>query len=126
TDANGCTETESFTVADPSVVYPPSAVNQGFCSDNNPLLSDVVITGTNIQWYDAATGGNLLPMTTALANGATYYASQTVNGCESVSRTAGQITLYQSVPFTNSQKSVCYNSTIHDVTTDCFNHMLLK
>src|SRR5690554_2546823 len=126
TDANGCTATKSFTVIDPAVVYPPSAVNQGLCSDNNPLLSDVVITGTNIQWYDAATGGNLLPMTTALTNGTTYYASQTVNGCESASRTAVQISLFQSVPLTTTNKSVCYNSIIQDVTIDGFNYMQLK
>src|SRR5690554_6201910 len=126
TDANGCTEQKTFTVVDPAVVYPPSAVNQGFCSDTTPLLSDVVITGTNIQWYDAATGGNLLPFTTALTNGATYYASQTVDGCESSSRTSVQISLYQSVPLTTTNKSVCYNSIIQDVTIDGFNYMQLK
>src|SRR5690606_37845270 len=126
TDANGCTETKSFTVAGPAFVYPPSAVNQGFCSDNNPQLADMVITGTNIQWYDAATGGNLLPATTTLTNGATYYASQSVNGCESASRTAVQVSLYQSIPLTTTNKSVCYNSVIQDVTIDGFNYMQLK
>lgn len=37
-------------------------------------------------WYDNATNGNVLPTTTVLANGVTYYASQTLNSCESVSR----------------------------------------
>ncbi|MGC4039928.1 MAG: T9SS type A sorting domain-containing protein [Flavobacterium sp.] len=46
-------------------------------------LADVVVTGTNIQWYDAPQDGNLLPITTVLQNGATYYATQSVNNCES-------------------------------------------
>lgn len=37
-------------------------------------LNDLVVTGTNIVWYDAATDGNLLPGTTLLQNGLTYYA----------------------------------------------------
>lgn len=46
-------------------------------------LSDISITGQNIKWYDALTGGNILPLTTRLENGTTYYASQTISGCES-------------------------------------------
>jgi hypothetical protein len=44
-------------------------------------------TGTDIKWYDAATNGNLLSSSTALVSGNVYYASQTLNSCES-SRTA--------------------------------------
>lgn len=46
-------------------------------------LANVAVTGTNIQWYDAASNGNLLPSSTVLVNGMTYYATQTLNGCES-------------------------------------------
>ncbi|HLP63848.1 Calx-beta domain-containing protein [Flavobacterium sp.] len=46
-------------------------------------LANVAVTGTNIQWYDAASNGNLLPSSTVLVNGTTYYATQTLNGCES-------------------------------------------
>ena len=52
-------------------------------------LADVVVTGTNIQWYDGATrnlNSNLLPLSTVLVDGATYYASQTSNGFESPNR----------------------------------------
>src|SRR5690554_568459 len=126
TDGSGCSEQKTFTVAEPAFVYPPSAVNQGFCSDDNPQLADMVITGSNIQWYDAAAGGNLLPTTTALTNGTTYYASQTVGVCESTSRTAVQVSLYQSTPLTSTTKDVCYNSVIQDVTIDGFNYTQLK
>ena len=49
-------------------------------------VSELVANGTGIKWYDAASGGNLLSSGTALVNNQHYYASQTVNGCESTSR----------------------------------------
>lgn len=53
---------------------------------NGATVADLVATGTNIQWYDAATGGNALPASTVLLNAIHYYASQTVAGCESAGR----------------------------------------
>jgi hypothetical protein len=47
----------------------------------NAALIKIAITGQSIKWYDALTNGNLLVNTT-LQNGITYYASQTINGCE--------------------------------------------
>src|SRR5690554_653260 len=126
TDGNGCTASKTFTIVDPAFVYPPTVLNQGFCSDSNPQLSDVVVTGSNIQWYDAVTSGNQLPATTALTNGTTYYASQTVNGCESNSRAAVLISLSTSVPLTTTVKDVCYNSIIQDVTIDGFDYTQLR
>jgi hypothetical protein len=49
-------------------------------------LADLTFTGTAIKWYAAATGGAPLAMTTPIINGNSYYASQTVNGCESKTR----------------------------------------
>lgn len=47
----------------------------------NATIADLVVDGTEIKWYDA--NYNLLEPDTQLTNGATYFASQTVNGCES-------------------------------------------
>jgi len=66
----------------------PSALTpQEFC--DTASIADLVATGTTIQWYDAATGGNLLTDTTALVDGQLYYATQTdaITGCESSVRT---------------------------------------
>ncbi|WP_298391469.1 MopE-related protein, partial [Flavobacterium sp.] len=49
-------------------------------------LANLSVTGTGIKWYAAVTGGTALPASTSLVNGSTYYASQTVSGCESVGR----------------------------------------
>ena len=51
-------------------------------------LAGIEVAGENIQWYDAASGGNLLENTTQLIDGAIYYASQTIEGCESSERLA--------------------------------------
>jgi len=57
---------------------------QLFCDNVN--VSDLSATGSNIQWYDAATGGNVLDLSSALSDGQLLYASQTQNGCESITR----------------------------------------
>ena len=61
----------------------PTASNQSFCAVNNPTVSELTTTsGSNIQWYSAATGGSALTTATAVASG-TYYVSQTQGACES-------------------------------------------
>jgi autotransporter-associated beta strand protein len=70
---------------------PSASSPQTFCSAANPTVANLVATGSNLQWYGAATGGTALPGTTALSTG-TYYVSQTVSGCESA-RTAVSVTV---------------------------------
>ena len=89
-------ETNIFfsTIAKPS---PPTIVGLvDFCKQNNATLNEITITGQNIKWYDALTNGSLLPNSTLLVNGTTYYVSQTINGCES-ERIAVTITVYETV-----------------------------
>ncbi|WLD23868.1 T9SS type A sorting domain-containing protein [Flavobacterium dauae] len=126
TDANGCSQTKSFTIVEPAFVHPPVATNQNFCTGQNATLNDIVITGTSIKWYNAAVGGTLLPATTVLTNGTTYYASQTVGTCESSTRTAVQITLGQGTPLSTTQLNVCSNTRIQNMTVDGFNYTQLK
>jgi hypothetical protein len=46
-------------------------------------LANIAVTGQNILWYSTPFGGTPLPLNTPLVSGVTYYASQTINGCES-------------------------------------------
>jgi len=74
------------------VVNIPSApsgdASQTFCGTAN--LSQLSISGLNIRIYTAATGGTEYPQALwnliGLVNGSSYFASQTINGCESLSR----------------------------------------
>lgn len=73
---------------------PDAIANQTF--GDGATLANLEVTGENIQWYnnDGTTPppptepGDPLPLTTLLTDGTTYYATQTINGVESVSRTA--------------------------------------
>lgn len=60
-------------------------------------LADITVEGQNINWYSSPgsltgktnkTAENTLPLTTVLVDGITYYASQTIDGIESIDRLA--------------------------------------
>lgn len=75
-----------FQICDGSTPAPTGNSPQNFCSSQT--LANLVVTGSNIKWYNDSVGGNVLPNTTALLNGVTYYATQVVGACESTSRLA--------------------------------------
>ena len=78
----GCITVKPFDLIIAAPVAPPTGVSvQTFSSGQT--LADLVVNGQNITWYDTPDGGNILPPTTLLVEGTTYYASQSINGCES-------------------------------------------
>jgi gliding motility-associated-like protein len=82
-DGNGNTSTQNQTITITAQPLPTAPSTQTFCIQQNATINEIKITGQNIKWYDALTNGNLLANTTPLQNGITYYASQTIDGCES-------------------------------------------
>ncbi|AWG21788.1 hypothetical protein FFWV33_09660 [Flavobacterium faecale] len=82
-DGNGNKATQNQTVIITPQPLPTATASQTFCLQQNATLSDITITGQSIKWYDSLANGNLLLNTTALQNGIMYYASQTIDGCES-------------------------------------------
>jgi ligand-binding sensor domain-containing protein len=74
---------------------PSGAVNQTFC--DVATVSDLSATGLEIKWYDAPTAGNLLSVTDTLITATQYFATQTVNGCESANRLSVSVTINSSV-----------------------------
>jgi hypothetical protein len=81
-----------FVVFQSDGVPPPS----GFISQTLPggsTLANIIVSGTNVQWYASASNRNEvsmfsipLPLSTLLVDGTTYYASQTIGGIESAER----------------------------------------
>jgi uncharacterized delta-60 repeat protein len=66
-----------------------------------------------LKWYDAPTGGNLLPSSTPLVSGTTYYATQTEANSESATRLAVTVTLAtQSTPTFTQVGPFCTSTTI--------------
>lgn len=80
-DGNGNTFTQTQKVIISSQALPVASSPQTFCEIDVPKISDIQISGQNIKWYDNS--GNVLNITTPLIDGITYYATQTINGCES-------------------------------------------
>ncbi len=76
-----CTFTTSNIILNQIATAPTASANQSFNSGGT--LANLSVSGTNLQWYSNSTGGTPLPLSTVLVDGATYYVSQTVNGCES-------------------------------------------
>ena len=111
---------------------PTGNFSQTFCASQNPTLNTITITGTAIKWYNSSTDLNVLPLSTPLQNGQTYYATQTLNRCESPTRLAVTISLISTLPANNYEELFCddlndgtefvnlssYNSSIISNTTD--------
>ncbi|OYX82193.1 MAG: hypothetical protein B7Y83_15560 [Flavobacteriales bacterium 32-34-25] len=56
---------------------------QTFCIQKNAKISDIAISGQNINWFESASSSIPLSDFTLLENGITYYASETIKNCES-------------------------------------------
>lgn len=69
---------------------PTGNTSQLFC--NTASVSDLQATGTAIQWYATPNGTSMNPYD-QLINGATYYATQTIDGCESSTPLAVTVSL---------------------------------
>lgn len=89
---NGCISSSrtAITATVTSISAPTGNQNQTFCASETVGL--LAVTGSNVIWYDAASGGNVIPNTTLLISGTTYFATQTIGGCESINRLAVTVT----------------------------------
>ncbi|RYE23287.1 MAG: gliding motility-associated C-terminal domain-containing protein [Sphingobacteriales bacterium] len=126
------TYTASYTVSNPQgdqtstktkatvtvIPTPPAPVLSGrtkYCVDEQ--FENVVATGQNILWYTTATGGTgtTLPpyVNTTLSGAYTFYASQTINNCESKQRAPITITVAPKPqePVVTTPIGYCENAT---------------
>lgn len=69
-------------------VKPTGLAVQAFCKSANATASNLVTNQKGVIWYDAATGGKVIPSATVLTNGTTYYGSLKEGICESSTRLA--------------------------------------
>lgn len=117
-DGNGNSSSQTQNVTITSVNPPTLTSPQTFCFQDNATISNIAITGQNITWYDALTGGNILASTTALQNGITYYATQTINNCES-DRTPILVTIQNTpAPTGSATQTFCstQNTFLNDIS----------
>jgi gliding motility-associated-like protein len=93
---------------------PPAQGNntQTFCSLSNPTINDLSVYGTNILWYSDLSSQTPLPLNTILTTDSYYYATQTVNGCESQQRLEIYVILNEGLNATDFEDFICSDSII--------------
>ena len=124
TDSNLCSNNSSVTITVNSSTPPPIVTNstQAFCSLNNNTLADVQINGTNIIWYDSLTGNNILTNSTQLTS-TTYYASQTISGCESLRTPVVVVINNPAIPSFNPVTPICEGEFLSDLPLISLNNI---
>lgn len=63
-------------------IAPSGSTLQDFC--NEAKISDLNVSGSNIEWFSQPSNGTLLNNNTSLQNQTYYYAAQVINGCRSL------------------------------------------
>jgi hypothetical protein len=119
-DATGADDglaVDDFSIKPCGTVSAPTASDQAFCSAAASTVANLAATGTAVQWYAASTGGTALASPTALSS-TTYYATQTISGCESVSRTPVVVTLNTnpSAPTGSANQVQCSGATVSNLS----------
>lgn len=111
----GCTVTALVDLDVKAIAAPILlAPSQAFCNSGTvaELITD---SGTAIKWYSNSAGGMVLDPETILEHNVTYYASQTIDGCEGILRTplVVNINAIPSPPQGETNQTI----TVDDVTT---------
>jgi gliding motility-associated-like protein len=111
-----------------NTLTPTGNASQSFCSTQNATLNNISVSGSNIIWYNSATSTTPLPLSTVLANGVTYYATQTINNCESVNRLSVTINLINTLNATNYSETLCddLNDGVETVSLSNYNANLIS
>ena len=90
---------------------PVSGGDQTVCEDGNPTQTlTATATGGTITWYDASSGGNVVPSPVQVGVGSTTHWAEASNGtCNSLTRTPVILTILAAPAApTASNQSVCY------------------
>lgn len=113
-NSSGCESGKTEILIKLSDPTPPTGdANQTFCSASNPVLDDFIVLGTDINWYNAI--GNPLAGATSLQDGITYYATQTISGCESTQKLAVKATVVTNYLSANDYSETFCNDTTANI-----------
>jgi hypothetical protein len=104
-----------------SIPQAPNAFDATGCE--NGIIPNLTATGTSINWYDDAVMSNLLGIGNSFATGQTnagnytYYATETINGCESPADSATLTILSGIAAPAASDKSACEGTNIPSLSS---------
>ncbi len=94
---------------------------QDFCSNESPSIADLVVGGDSIKWYADSIGGSPLNIYLPLTDGEDYFATQTLSGCESLTRLKVEVVINDpDKPTGLSAQNFCTddNATVADLNAD--------
>jgi alpha-tubulin suppressor-like RCC1 family protein len=117
TNASGCTDTATLNLTINNVEMPIGESNQSVTADiaTNATIANLVISPASILWYassdNALAHENPIATTTALTNGATYYAVNNADGCYSAPLAVTVSVTLANDTFNNSRFSIYPNPT---------------
>jgi gliding motility-associated-like protein len=119
---NGCT-TLTRTPIKLTVVHvnkpTTNFAEQTFCSADNATLNNLTINGNAILWYETANSTIPLNKTQTLQNNTSYFATQTINSCESPERLEIKVKIYETPnPQINIPKIYTCDSNITGTDVD--------
>jgi large repetitive protein len=97
---------------------PVAVAEQTFC--NGAIVASLEAEGDNVQWYTTETNGQALESDVALEDGAIYYASLTVNGCEGIARTAVTVSITTVIADTMEDVTACFEYTLPELTNGAY------
>ena len=119
-----CTAQNTFTVTINSAAAPTGAATQTITvtGGEEATLADIEVTATGtVNWYateaDALAGTNALPLTTVVTAGTTYYATQTIGNCTSVTAFAVTVSAILGNAEFNSRAFAYYPNPVNNVLT---------
>ncbi len=115
TSSAGCIATDDILVTPVSTAAPTATATQTFC--NTATVANLTATGDMIKWYYEASGGTALTTTTMLLDGTVYYASQTVDECESMARVAvtAEVNVTPAPAVDEEVQLICNEGTVADL-----------
>ena len=95
-----------------STPEPTADTIQIFCSAENPTLSNLSPSGSNILWYDSNSNGSPLDINVSIVNDNYYFCEQTILGCTSNSRLGIKTILFENTIDTLNPISICFGDSI--------------
>ena len=88
---------------------PEGEGQQNFCKNLSATVADFIVNGSDIKFYGQQIGGTVLPLATVLTDGSIYWASQTIEGCESIQRLELTANIIDELPASDYEANVCDN-----------------
>jgi hypothetical protein len=120
TSVAGCTRVATVPVTVYQTAAPTGLQFYQFCPTGGATVTSMtpVVNGTSIKWYSVSSGGTALSPTTPLTQGY-FWASQTLNGCESPTRfLVFAISNATAAPSSSPSQQFCNSATVANLSAN--------